>query len=255
MMTKTRHSLLPGSIFFAILIASFLGLIASRMDFVSIKKDELHSEIRNYILENPEIVFEAVAIIRQREAYEEDERDKRLVETHREELYNDGLSYVGGNPDGDITLVEFLDYRCGYCRKAYNEVEALLREDGKIRFVIKEFPILGDNSTTSAQFAIAVKQLHGMESYKAIHDTLIASNGDPTRQVLVEIASAFGFDPIPIIERMTTDDVMQEINLNRALGQKMQISGTPTFVLGDQLLRGYLTLDEMLEMIKAQRGQ
>ena len=253
-MTKTPRSNYLGNIFFIILSISFLGLLASQADLSWNNKTELRTEIRNYILENPEIIFEAVAIVRQREADEEGKRDRQLVQSHWEELYKDGYSYVGGNPDGDITLVEFLDYRCGYCRKAHKEIEALLKQDLNIRFVIKEFPILGEQSIACAQFAIAVKQLHGMESYKAVHDALIAFTGEPTPQILAEIASAFGFDPIPIINRMTSDDVMKEINLNRALGQKMQISGTPTFVLGDQLLRGYITLDAMLQLIKDQRS-
>ena len=254
-MTENQRSIYLGRIFLCCLTISLFGLFASRTDFFWNSKAELRTEIRNYLLENPEIIFEAVAIVRQREADAEGKRDRQLVQSHREDLYRDGYSYVGGNPDGDITLVEFLDYRCGYCRKAYEEIETLLKQDSNVRFVIKEFPILGEQSMACAQFAIAVKQLHGMESYKAVHDVLIAFTGEPTPKILGEIASAFGFDPIPIIDRMTSDDVMKEINLNRALGQKMQISGTPTFVLGEQLVRGYITLDNMLQLVREQRSK
>ena len=218
-----------------------------------IEKATLHAEIRAYILENPDIVFEAVAIVREREAEEESKRDIDLVKENRDELHDDGRSYVGGNPEGDITLVEFLDYRCGYCRKAYEDVEALLAEDGNIRFVIKEFPILGDASVVMAQFAIAAKKLHGPDVYKSIHDTLMFFSGEPTPKALAEIATAFGLEPTRIIEKMMSEVVMEEIESNRALGQKMQISGTPTFILGETMMRGYLPLDAMREVAKNAR--
>ena len=217
-------------------------------------KAKLHAEIRAYILENPDIVFEAVAIVRAREAEEESKRDIDLVKENWDELQDDGRSYVGGNPVGDITLVEFLDYRCSYCRKAYEDVEDLLAEDGNIRFVIKEFPILGEASMTMAQFAIAAKNLYGSDAYKSIHDTLMSFSSEPTPEALAEIAIAFGLEPTLIIQEMMSQAVMEEIGLNRTLGEKMKISGTPTFIFGKALLRGYLPLDAMREVAKEQRG-
>ena len=218
-----------------------------------IEKATLHAEIRAYILENPDIVFEAAAIVREREAEEESKRDIDLVKENWDELQDDGRSYVGGNQEGDITLVEFLDYRCGYCRKAYEDVEALLAEDDNIRFIIKEFPILGDASTIMAQFAIAAKNLYGPDVYKSIHDTLMSFSGEPTPKALAEIATAFDLEPTPVIEEMMSEEVMEEIEANRALGEKMQISGTPTFIFGETMLRGYLPLNAMREVAKGVR--
>ena len=214
----------------------------------------LRAEIRSYILENPKIIFEAVAIVRKQEEEAEEKRDDQLVQEFKKDLFEDGYSYVGGNLDGDITLVEFLDYRCGYCQKAYEELEKLLSEDGNIRFIIKEYPILGEVSNLTSQFAIAIKQLHGNDAYKIIHDTLIAFSGEPTLESLGEIAKTFGFDKDPIFERMTSSEVLAEINANRTLGEKMQISGTPTFVLENKLLRGYVPLETMRIIAASQRG-
>ena len=214
----------------------------------------LHAEIRSYILENPKVIFEAVAIVRQQEEEAEAKRDDQLVQEFKGDLFEDGYSYVGGNPDGDITLVEFLDYRCGYCQKAYEELQKLLSEDGNIRFIIKEYPILGEVSNLTSQFAIAIKQLHGNDAYKIIHDTLIAFSGEPTPDSLGEIAKTFGFEIDPIFERMTSSEVLAEINANRILGEKMQISGTPTFVLENKLLRGYVPLETMRIIAASQRS-
>ena len=105
------------------------------------EKAEFGTQVREYLLENPEVIIEAINILEQRNAAVEAQQDKELVAANADELFNDGYSWVGGNPDGDITLVEFMDYRCGYCRRAVPEVASLLAEDGNIRLIIKEFPI------------------------------------------------------------------------------------------------------------------
>ena len=252
-MTQRQWEIFLASGFFIILIFSLLGVFASRFDMIAHNKSAIHAEIRDFILDNPEIVFEAASIARQREAEAEKKLDAKLIEIYQTELVDDGYSFVGGNPDGDITLVEFVDYRCGYCRKAHEDIEALLKRDGNIRFIIKEFPVLGDASMISAQFAIAVKHLHGDEAYKMVHDTLIYLTEEPTPEALVNIASAFGLAPTPIIKWMMNDKVMEEINNNRDLGEKMRINGTPTFLLGDELLRGYLPLETMIELVDKAR--
>ena len=119
--------------------------------------------------------------------------------------------FVGGNPNGDITLVEFMDYRCGYCRKAYSEVDELITTDGNIRFVVKEFPILGEASMLSAQFAIALRQLHGDEAYGRAHDALMTLRGEPTPETLSRVATDLGLDPQPILDRMGAPEVQAVI--------------------------------------------
>ena len=263
-MDNTKTSRLFAGTFLALFFVSLLALFSTHTNVPTralqtialepagaiIDKATLHAEIRAYILENPDIVFEAAAIVREREAKVESTRDTDLVKENWDELQDDERSYVGGNPEGDITLVEFLDYRCGYCRKAYEDVEALLAEDGNIRFIIKEFPILGDASLIMAQFAIAAKNLYGPDMYKSIHDTLMSFSDEPTPKALAKIATEFGLEPTRIIEEMMSEAVMEEIEANRALGEKMQISGTPTFIFGETILRGYVPLNAMREVAK-----
>ena len=210
--------------------------------------------VRSYVLENPELIMEAVSILREREAQAEARADFDLVTVNAQDIFEDGFSYVGGNPDGDITLVEFMDYRCGYCRKAYDDVEELIASDGNIRLIVKEFPILGDASMASSQFAIAIKQLHGAVAYKKTHDALIALNGEPNEPTLIRLATSLGHDAGEIMERMDSDDVLMEIATTRALAQRLQITGTPTFVLQDELVRGYVPLDAMRELVSDKRG-
>ncbi|MBW6506633.1 MAG: DsbA family protein [Rhodobacteraceae bacterium] len=210
--------------------------------------------IRSYLLENPEVLVEAINVLDARQAALAAATDQQLVATYAEALFNDGYSWVGGNPDGDVTIVEFMDYRCSFCRQAHPEVEELIASDGNIRFIIKEFPILGPDSDLSSRFAIATLQIAGDAVYKQAHDRLIALRGSANVETLTRLAQDLGQDPAPILARMNDDAVTAIINANHALAQRMQISGTPTFVIGDEMLRGYLALDGMRRVVAGERS-
>ena len=213
----------------------------------------LQKEIRRYILENPDIIFEAADIVRKREAALEVQEDEELIQSNFNEIFYDNYSYVGGNPDGNITIVEFVDYKCGYCRKAAELVRELIAKDDNIRFVVKEFPILGEASLVSSKFAIAVKNIGGPEKYKVAHDILLALTAEPTEIYLRRIAKELELNPEELFEAMQSDLVAQEIDQTRELAQKLQISGTPTFILGDQFLRGFVPLEILSKAIQSER--
>lgn len=213
----------------------------------------LQKEIRRYILENPDIIFEAADIVRKREAALEVQEDEELIQSNFNEIFYDNYSYVGGNPDGDITIVEFVDYKCGYCRRAAELVRELIAKDDNIRFVVKEFPILGEASLVSSKFAIAVKNIGGPEKYKVAHDILLALTAEPTEIYLRRIAKELELNPEELFEAMQSDLVAQEIDQTGELAQKLQISGTPTFILGDQFLRGFVPLEILKKAIHSER--
>lgn len=212
------------------------------------------AEVRAYLLDNPQVIMEAVAVLEERQAQAQAEGDFAMVAAHADRIFDDGFSWVGGNPDGDITLVEFVDYRCGYCRKAHDEVAELIQSDGNIKLIVKEFPILGEASVASSRFAIAMKQLHGAKAYKLAHDALITMRKDPSEKTLSKLAQSFGYDGDEVIARMNSEEVTAEIAATRQLAGALQISGTPTFVMKDELLRGYLPLENMRALIADKRG-
>ncbi|MEZ5797172.1 MAG: DsbA family protein [Paracoccaceae bacterium] len=144
-------------------------------------------------------------------------------------IYNSASDWVGGNAEGDITVVEFMDYRCGYCRKAYQEVEELVKTDGNIRFVLKEFPILGEQSMLSSQFAIAVKLLYGEDAYKSAHDALISAVGRRDRRNAAGWRRTGLHDPAAVAEKDEGGrGRMAIITANHELATTMEINGTPT---------------------------
>ena len=234
-----------------------LALPVQALDLNEMSPEErqiFQQEVRTYLLENPEVIMEAVQVLEARQQQQQELADLSLVTDNAADLFDDGYSWVGGNPDGDITLVEFLDYRCGYCRRAHDEVAELLAIDGNIRLIVKEFPILGEQSVLASQFAIATKQIAGDDAYKSLADALMTFSGDMNIRNLRRLAGNFGVDVDAIEAHMDSDAVADEIRATRALAQRLQISGTPTFVLQDELLRGYLPFDQMLAIVDEKRG-
>ena len=240
------------------LLAAALLASPAAAEIVDMSDEEraaFREEVREYLLANPEVLMEAIGILESRQAEAQAQADVDLVAEHADALFEDGKSWVGGNPDGDVTMVEFLDYRCGYCRRAHPEVNDLVETDGDIRYVVKEFPILGEQSVLASQFAIATRNVVGDEAYKDVHDALMTLRSDVTQPALERIADDLGLDASAIAAAMDAPEVAEEISSNRALAQSMGISGTPTFVVGDQMLRGYLPLEQMMQVVDRVRNE
>ena len=217
------------------------------------ERDAFRNEVRAYLLDHPEVLIEAMDVLQSREENAALARDSQFIASNSAVIFANANDWVGGNPEGDITLVEFMDYRCGYCRKAYQEVEELVKTDGNIRFVLKEFPILGEESLLSSQFAIAVRMLYGDEAYKTAHDALIALRGEATMDSLSRLAQELGHDPAAVTGKMGSDEVRAVITANHELATTLEINGTPTFVMEKTMVRGYVPLDGMRQIVEGQR--
>jgi protein-disulfide isomerase len=242
----------------ALTLALLLGTQATAVELDAMTDAEraaFRAEIRSYLLENPEVLMEAIGVLEQREQAAKANNDVAMAQNNAALLFDDGHSFVGGNPDGDITIVEFMDYRCGYCKKAHPDVASLITADGNIRYIIKEFPILGDASELASRFAIAVKIVGGEAAYKEAHDTLMEFRGEMTNDSLGRLATSLGLSAADITVTMNSAEVNQIINDNRLLGQAMQITGTPTFVVQDQMLRGYVPQAQMAQIVARVREQ
>lgn len=241
-----------------IAIAALLATPAAAFDMTKMtdaEREAFRAEVRAYLLDNPEVLAEAINELQNRQAEAAAKGDAELVKANAEDLFNDGYSFVGGNPEGSLTIVEFLDYRCGYCRKAHAEVAELVSSDGDIRYVVKEFPILGDQSVVASRFAIAALQSLGAEAYEKINAGFYESfRGDVTVETLTAFATELGLDSAAIFAKMNAPEVTKIIEENHRLAQRMQVSGTPTFVMGGQMLRGYAPLEAMREIVAAERG-
>ncbi|QUS35091.1 DsbA family protein [Falsirhodobacter algicola] len=237
------------------LSALVAGLAAPALaqDMTDAERQVFRKEVRDYLMDNPEVLMEAIGVLEERQQAQQADSDTALVQQNAAALFATPADWVGGNPQGDVTVVEFMDYRCGYCRQAFAEVEDLVTADGNIRFVLKEFPILGDASVLASRFALAVKMTAGDEAYKTVHDRFFDLRGEVTEATLTRMASDLGLDWSAIRERMDSAEVTQVIADNHALAQQLQIQGTPTFVIGESMLRGYLSEEGMAQMVAQER--
>ena len=214
------------------------------------ERQAFRDEIRAYLLDNPEVLMEAIQVLETRQADEQAANDVTLLQVNAEQIYNDPTWWVGGNPDGDITIVEFLDYRCGYCKRAHPEVAELINSDGNIRLIVKEYPILGEQSVLASRFALGVRVVEGDEAYKDINDTLMVMRAEISQESLSSLSESKGYNTKAVFDAMNGPEVQQTIVANRELAQRLSISGTPSFVFQDEMVRGYVPLEGMREIIK-----
>lgn len=238
-------------------LSGLLALPAAAFDMSAMteaERTDFRAEVRAYLMDHPEVLLEAINVLEERQAAEAAKGDGELLAANADAIFNDDHSWIGGNPDGDITVVEFLDYRCGFCKRAHPEVAELLKTDGNIRFIVKEFPILGEQSVLASRFAIAVKSVEGDDAYETAHNKLMTMRAEITEDSLSDLSEELGFDTPKVFEEMNSDAVRDIITENRMLGQRLNINGTPSFVFEDQLLRGYMPLDGMQQIVKDLRG-
>ena len=216
-------------------------------------RDALRAEIRSYLLEEPEVIMEAVRALEEKRVVEEAQADVDLVRAHAAAIFDDGFSFVGGNPEGSITLVEFQDYRCGFCKRAHGEVADLVEEDGDIRLVIKEFPILGPDSLATSELAIATLITQGSDAYKRMADALMTYAGPINDAALERLASSSFVDIEQSRAALDDPEIKARIEKTRTLGRQLNISGTPTFIIGEKIVRGFLPKDELAEVVELSR--
>jgi protein-disulfide isomerase len=195
--------------------------------------------VRDYLLENPEVLPEAMDRLRERQA-------ARIVSANRAALETPFAGAWAGARDGDVVLVEFFDYACGFCRKSNADVERLLREDPKLKVVWREWPVLGPDSEAAARVSLAAAQAG---RFKPFHDQLFAA-GRPTPDAVTRARTALN-----VHADLPAAAVEQELTRNFQLARGLEASGTPTFVVGDKVLQGAVGYEALRDAVKAARAR
>lgn len=209
------------------------------------------SQLRAYLLANPEVLIESVnGLQARRQAAEENELTAVISQRH-DEIFNDPGSPVGANPTGDAILVEFFDYNCPYCRQATPMLDSLEQEDKGLRLVFKEYPILGPGSVFAARAALA-SQKQG--KYLAFHKAMMTHQGRITETSSLEVAATVGLDLEQLQQDMKDPAIDEIIKRNIALAQALRISGTPSFVVGKEIVRGLTDAVSLKRLVASARG-
>ncbi len=210
--------------------------------------------VREYVKNNPEILVDALKSLREKQEGKQKARSQTVLTSRRPELENDPATPFGGNIKGNVTVVEFVDYQCGYCKRVRPVVEELLRGDGNIRIVFKEFPILGAPSVIAARAALAAwKQSHG--GYNKFHFALMATKGKLSEDRIMAVAAKSGLDVERLRRDMAAPEIDEALQKNFRLAEDLGIRGTPAFVIGKRLVPGAIDLKAFQKLIaEARRG-
>ncbi len=204
------------------------------------QKAEFEEIIRSYLLTHPEIIREMTTTLEQKERLAEDTARAEGLKQNSAAVFKVAADPIVGNAKGDVTIVEFFDYNCSWCKRSVGEVVALVGSDKNLKIVMKEFPIFGEGSEYAARAALAAER---QGKYWELHQALFKSEVPVTAEVTDQIAAEVGLDMVKLKADMADEKIAAQVAANQALAQKLAINGTPAFVIDDQLVPGYLPLD------------
>ena len=237
-------------VFLVLLLVGFGGAVVAQEALTPAQREAVEKLVREIIKTNPEIIMEALESHDQRQKEAEARRFVDALAAQKQAVRNDPHSEVAGNPQGDVTVVEFFDYRCPYCKQAHNQLQALLKRDAKVKVVLKEFPILGPESVMASRAALAAR---AQGKYLAFHNALLETR-TLNEEIIFRLAADVGLDVERLKKDMTQPEVQAIIARNRKLGESLGITGTPAFVIGDQLAPGALSTDRLAAMVEEARA-
>jgi protein-disulfide isomerase len=215
-------------------------------------KEDIEKIVREYLLKNPEIIEQAIVELRKRQEQAESSARTQAIASNRELLQNSPRGVVVGNPKGNVTLVEFFDYNCGYCKRALEDVSTLIKTDPNLKVVLKELPILSPGSVEAARVSIAVR-MQDPSKYWAFHRALLSGRGEANMARALAAAQAAGLDVERIKKDLTNPEVDATLAESEQLAKALAIGGTPSYVLGDTLIPGALPAERLAMAIAAVR--
>ena len=230
-----------------------LPLAAQAQSFDDAERAEIGQIVRDYLLANPEVLIEVQEALETRQIAEQAEQRRSIIETASDDLFRNVNDPVLGNPAGDVTVVEFFDYNCGFCRRAMDDMNQIIASDPNVRFVLKEFPILGEDSQDAHMVALAFNRLMP-EKYAEFHDQLMNFSGRASEESAISIATELGADETQLRDEMQNPANVTSIESTYMIAQALGITGTPSYVIGDQLVPGALGVDELRARVEEARA-
>src|SRR6202034_132173 len=234
---------------FALAIAA-APMATSAQTFSDGQRGEIETIIKNYLVSHPEVLEEAMAELNKRQAAADAEKHEATVAINAGTIFKSTRGGTLGNKDGDVTFVEFFDYNCGYCKRAMSDMLDLMKTDPKLKVVLKEFPVLGPGSVEAAQVAVAARmQDPSGKKYLDFHQKLLGGRGQADKAHAMAAAKDAGFDVARLEKDLASPEVRATIEENFKLAEEMGMNGTPSYVIGKQVVVGAVGLDDLMEKI------
>jgi protein-disulfide isomerase len=219
-------------------------------DFSPTQRQAIEGIIHDYLMQNPDVLIEALRGAEDKLNRDADAKATKVLSNRRSEIFDDPATPIGGNPQGDVTIVEFFDYRCPYCKQVLPSLQTLLKEDRNLRFLYKEMPVLGPASVVAAHAALAAQR---QGKYEAFHTAMMGTKGQITEDTVYKVANSVGLDVDRLKQDMTAPEIEQALKANLALADALNIRGTPGFIIGNHITPGALDLDALKDLIAEAR--
>jgi protein-disulfide isomerase len=237
----------------AVLLAASL-LPAAAQNITPAQRKEIEAIVKDYLVRNPEVLQEAYIELEKRQAAAEAAKHQNAVKNHAEALFNSKHQVVLGNPKGDVTMVEFFDYNCGYCKRALSDMLEMMKGDPKLRVVLKEFPVLGEASVEAARVSVAARMQDATgKKYLDFHQKLLGNRGSIGRPQALAAAKDAGFDMSRLEKDMASNEPKATLEESFKLADALGLSGTPSYVIGSQVVIGAVGLANLQEKVNAAR--
>jgi protein-disulfide isomerase len=245
--------------FSAGLLAVLLALPAAApvraQSFTSDQRSEIERIVKEYLLSHPELLQDVMTELEKRQTAADAEKHRSAVKEYSAAIFASPRQVTLGNTQGDVTVVEFFDYNCGYCKRAMNDMLELLKTDAKLKFVLKEFPVLGESSVQAAQVAAAVRMQDksGGKKYLEFHQKLLSGRGQADKTRALAVAKEVGLDVARIEKDMVGDEVKAQLEESFKLADALGLNGTPSYVVGGDVVIGAVGLNTLKEKVNTAR--
>ena len=228
--------------------------IASAQNFSDEQRGQIETIIKNYLVSHPEVLEEASAEFAKRQAAAETEKHEAAIAANSQTIFNSPRGVTIGNKNGDVTFVEFFDYNCGYCKRAMTDMFNMMKSDPKLKVVLKEFPVLGPGSVEAAQVAVAVRmQDPNGTKYLDFHEKLLSGKGQADKARAIAAAKEAGLDMAKLEKDLASPEVRATLDENFKLAEAMGMNGTPSYVIGKQIIVGAIGIDGLKEKVAVAR--
>jgi protein-disulfide isomerase len=238
----------------ATLLALPAAAPAHAQAFSSDQRQEIEGIIKDYLLKHPEVMQDVMAELEKRQQTADAEKHRAAVTENEAAIFSSPHQVVLGNPQGNVTMVEFFDYNCGYCKHAMSDMFTLLKTDPNLKFVLKEFPVLGEGSVEAAHVAVAARMQDATgKKYIEFHQKLLGGRGPADKARALAVAKDVGFDMARIETDLASDEVKKTIDENLKLADLIGVNGTPSYVVGGDVIVGAVGLDTLKEKIASER--
>jgi protein-disulfide isomerase len=239
----------------SVALLAFAAPQASRADeFSAPQRSEVERIVREYLIAHPEVLQEAMTELEKRQSAADIEKHKAAVKQYSQALFSSPRQVVLGNPSGNVTFVEFFDYNCGYCKRAMDDMLTLLKNDPKLKVVLKEFPVLGPGSVEAARVAVAVRmQDKTGKKYLEFHQKLLGGRGQADKAHALAVAKDIGLDMGRLDKDMESPEVKATLEESFKLAEALGLNGTPSYVIGDDVVIGAVGLDALKEKVNTSR--